>query len=235
MLTDLHLQKYLQGRLSAQEEKELEAMLEKNPALKQRLSELEDRGSVTRPMWERTRLDRKSRHGSRVRYTTVLPALLILLLIVTLSSHWFSKPGSNSTFMRIGGNGAAVELLYGTARGWRFLDAGFKAGDSLTFAIRDGEKYAIRIYGIYPGMPEPVAVEIWRSPGEQRYGSRDLEPVFSSSPREEKVNPRYFAVVYDTASLDQLSAEEVPSLLHDGSGGGRTPAFRYQVFRVPGS
>jgi hypothetical protein len=184
-------------------------------------------------MWERTLLDRKSRHGSRVRYTTILPALLILLLIVLLSSHWFSKPGNNSTFMRTGGNGAAVELLYGSARGWRFLDAGFKPGDSLTFAIRDGGKYAIRIYGIYPGMPEPVAVEIWKSPGEQRYGSRDLEPVFSSSPREVKANPRYFAVVYDTASLDQLNAEEVPGLLHDGSGGGRMPSFHYQVFRVP--
>ncbi len=137
MLTDLRLQKYLMGQLSSAEEKELEDLMEKNPELKQRLAELEERGLVTRPMWERSQLERKSRRGSKVRYTTILPALLILLLVMMLAAHWFAKPGGNSTFIRAGGNGTAVELLYGSARGWRHLDAGFKPGDSLTFAVRD--------------------------------------------------------------------------------------------------
>ena len=233
MLTDLHLQKYLQGRLSPHEERELEVMLEKNPALKQRLAELEERASVTRPMWERTQLERKSKRGSKVRYTTLLPGILILLLIVGLSSHWFSKPGANSTFMRTGGNSTSVELLYNTAQGWRYLDAGFRPGDSLTFAVRDGEKYGVCVFGIYPGMPEQVAGEIWNSPAGQRYGIRDVKPVFSSRAPHETVAPHFLAVVYDTGSLESITAEDLPGLLHEGGGGGRTPNFHYQVFRVP--
>ena len=232
VLTDLHLQKYLQGRLSAGEERELEALLEKNPDLKKRLEELEARGSVTRPAWERTLLDRNSRRGSRVRYATILPALLILLLIVALSSHWFSKPGSNSTFLHAGGNGTAVELLYYAAQGWRYFDAGFRTGDSLTFAVRDGGKYAVRIFAIAPGMPEPVAEEIWGSPSAARYGSGDAKPAFAYA-RPQANTARFLAVVYDTGSLASLSAEELPGLLREGGGGGRVAAFRYQIFHVP--
>ena len=42
MLTDLHLQKYLQGMLSKRDEAELEAILEKNPEMKARLEESEE-------------------------------------------------------------------------------------------------------------------------------------------------------------------------------------------------
>jgi hypothetical protein len=241
MLTDLRLQKYLLGQLSAKEEKELEALLEKNPDLKRRLGELEERGLVTRPMWERAHLERKSRRGSKVRYTTILPALLILLLVLILASHWFSRPGRNSTFIRTGGNGVAVELLYRSAQGWRYLDAGFKPGDSLTFSVRDDGKYSIRIFGIYPGAPNPLAEEIWKSPQGARYGSRDAEPIFSSLPppspiqtqRDSKTLPRFLVVVYDTGSMESLALEDLPALLRDGGGGGHIPAFHYQIFNVP--
>jgi len=241
MLTDLRLQKYLLGQLSSEEEKELEELLEKNPELKRRLGELEERGLVTRPMWERTHLERKSRRGSKVRYTTILPALLILLIVLMLASHWFSRPGGNSTFIRLGGNGVAVELLYGSAQGWRYLDAGFKPGDSLTFAVRDDRKYSIRIFGIYAGMPEPVAEEIWKSPESARYGSHDAEPIFPSLPppsptqpqRDLKTPPRFLVVVYDSGSLESLTLEDLPALLREGGGGGRVPAFHYQIFNVP--
>jgi hypothetical protein len=236
MLTDLRLQKYLLGQLSSEEEKELEALLEKNPDLKRRLAELEERSLVTRPMWERAHLERKSRRGSKVRYTTVLPALLILLLVLMLAAHWFSRPGGNSTFIRAGGNGVAVELLYGSAQGWRYLDAGFKPGDSLTFAIRDDGKYSVGVFEIYPGIPEPFVEEVWKSPEGARYSRRDAEPIFSSLPqsgRELKTFPSYLAVVYDTGSLASLAPEDLPALLREGGGGGRNPAFRYQIFNMP--
>jgi hypothetical protein len=239
MLTDLRLQKYLQGQLSSEEEKELEVLLEKNPDLKRRLGELEERGLVTRPMWERSLLERKARRGSKVRYTTILPALLILGVVLMLASHWFSKPGGNSTFIRAGGNGVAVELLYSSPQGWRYFDAGFKPGDSLTFAVRDKGKYAVEVLGIYPGMPQPVVQAIWKSPEGQHFGTRDVEPVFSlpslslSSQPRTQTSPLYLTVIYDTGSLQTLAAEDLLSLLRDGGGGGRLPTFDYQIFHVP--
>jgi hypothetical protein len=235
MLTDLHLQKYLQGLLSEEEEKNVEALLEINPDLKKRLQELEERPSVGRPMWERKRLGRHAKRGSSVRYATVLPALLILLLIVVLSSHWFGKPGGNSTFIHAGGNATSVELLYNAPQGWRYIDAGFKPGDSLTFTVRDTGKYTVRVFGIYSGMPEAVAKEIWSSPEGLRFGSQDAEPIFSSLPASDSTRPRFLAVVFDTTTLTSLVPEELPQLLRNGGGGGRIPGFRYQVFRVPES
>lgn len=208
-------------------------MLEKNPELKKRLEDLEERSETsTRHMWERSHIGRKAKRGSRVRYTTILPGLLILLLIVVLASHWFSKPGENSTFIHVGGNGTAVELLYNSSEGWRYIDAGFRYGDSLTFSIRDAKKYSVRVFGIYPGIPEAVAEEIWKNPVGLKYGSAEIKPVFISKTSNTAV-PRFLAVVYDTVSLEPIAVEDIPGLLHDGGGGGRTPSFHYQVFRVP--
>ncbi len=188
-------------------------------------------------MWERTRFNRRTRHGSKVRYTTILPALLILVLVLVLASHWFGKPGGNSTFIHAGGNGTSVELLYNSSSknegGWRYIDKEFKPEDSLTFTVRDKGKYAIKVYGIYAGIPEPVAEEIWKSPAERRYSNTDPEPIFTSNPTQNKSAPQFLAVVYDTASLDALLAEDIPGLLHNGVTGGRTQNLHYQVFRVP--
>src|SRR6187549_3162215 len=138
MLTDLHLQKYLQGMLSKQDERELEAILEKNPEMKARLEVLKNQSEVLgKPAWQRILLEKGNRSGSRTRYTTLLPALLMLVVVLMVAQHWFSRPGENSTFTMSDGNGSAVELLYDAASGWRYLDAGYKAGDSLTFSIRD--------------------------------------------------------------------------------------------------
>lgn len=237
MLTDLYLQKYLQGRLSDQEAKDLEDLLEKNPELQKRLEGLQDNHhTVGRPVWERTHLERHNRRGSRIRYTTLLPGLLILVLVLMLAAHWFGKPGGNSTFIHAGGNGTAVELLYGTEGGWRYIDKDFRTGDSLTFIIRDGGSYSIKVFGIYPGLPDPVAEEIWESPGEKRFSRSEPEPVFPSrTPQGSQNSPKFLAVMYDTASLSALQPEEVPGLLREGGGGGRAPSFRYQVFRVPDS
>lgn len=232
MLTDLYLQKYLEGRLSPEDENELRLLLEKNPDLKTRLEDLEERSEASvRHMWERTHVGRNAKRGSRVRYTTLLPGLLILILVVVLASHWFSKPGENSTFIHAGGNGTAVELLYNSSEGWRYIDVGFRYGDSITFSVRDAGKYSVRVFGIYPGIPEMVAEEIWKSPVGLKYAGKDIKPVFTSK-ISNPASPRFLAVVYDTASLEALATEDVPGLLHNGSGGGRTPSFHYQVFRV---
>ncbi len=238
MLTDLHLQKYLEGRLSKKEEQELEVLLEKNPSLQQRLQELEARdNTVLRPRWERVFLNRGSRQGSRVRYSTILPALVLLLLLFALTAHWFGKPGANSTFLQAGGNGTAVDLLYHSAGdGWRYLDAGFHPGDSLTIAVRDTGHYAVRVFALYAGLPEPVAQELWSSPEDRRFGKGDPKPVFASRPHSAPPSlPRYLALIYDTGSVASFDSEDVVGLLRAGAGagGGRQPSFQYQVFRVP--
>jgi anti-sigma factor RsiW len=82
MLTDKRLKKYLEGLLNEDEAKELEKLIEKNPELqikleKMRLDEEPTVGSLRR----RHHLDQNLKRGSKVRYTTILPALLLLSLI----------------------------------------------------------------------------------------------------------------------------------------------------------
>ena len=233
MLTDLLLHKYLNGRLSREEEKDLEGLMEKNPDLLRRLEELRERGhSVTRPAWERIFLDRGARRGSRGRYTTLLPAFLVLVLVLGIASHWFSKPGRNSTFLHAGGNGTAVDLLYRSPSGWRYLDAGFRTGDTLTIAVRDGGRYAARVFAVRDGLPGPAAEELWSSPEGRRYAQGDPKPAFASSTRGAPA-PAFLAVTYDTASLAGFTPEDLMGFLRAGGSEGRHPGIRYQVIRIP--
>jgi hypothetical protein len=150
MLTDLHLQKYLDGELSEEDEKELEARLEKDPDLKARLEALENQSQVVgQHAWQRYRKGRHARRGSRTRYTTMLPALLFLIVVLMVARHWFVRPGENSTFTLSGGNGNAVELLYDAPTGWRYLDKEYAAGDSLTFSVRDTGSYHIAVAAVF--------------------------------------------------------------------------------------
>ena len=235
MLTDLRLRKYLLGRLSRSEEKELEALMESNPDLKSRLEELRHNERVAlRPAWERMILERNEKHGSRVRYTTILPALLMLVLILVLASHWFNKPGANSTFLLAGNTGSSVDILYGSKFGWRYFDAGFRPGDSLTFSVRDSGRYMVRIYGVYDGLPDPVVEEIWASSEGVRYSKHDAKPVFGFVPTSvPKSAPKYLAVVYDTATFHPPAEELLDLWTNDQSP--RAPSYRYQVLRVPES
>ena len=230
MLTDLRLRKYLEGRLSRRQEAEIEELLEKNPALRQRLEELGSREhSVSRPMWERLLLGRDARRGSRVRYTTLLPALVLLILVLAITSHWFGKPGASSTFTHVAGSGTSVDLLYNSPRGWRYLDAGFRPGDSLTIAVKDSGRYAVRVIGLGPE-PDAKAWFIWPGPASAFYGPKDPKPVFSSLPRGADA-PAFLAVVYDTSSLEDFALEQAPDFL-DGEGSARGAGYRFQVFRV---
>src|SRR5690606_4380114 len=162
MLTDLHLQKYLQGLLSDKESKELETILEKNADMRARLESLKNQSEVLgKPAWQRIHLDRRSRKGSRTRYTTLLPALLMLMVVLLVAQHWFSRPGENSTFIMSGGNGSDLELLYNSPKGWRYLDAGYQPGDSLTFSIRSDDRYHVAVVAIYGRGPDAEVVTAW--------------------------------------------------------------------------
>lgn len=256
MLTDLHLQKYLQGMLSKQDEKELEAILEKNPEMKARLEVLRKQSEVLgKPAWQRILLEKGSRRGSRTRYTTLLPALLMLVVVLMLAQHWFSRPGENSTFTMNEGNGTAVELLYNAASGWRYLDADYKAGDSLTFSIRDQGSYHVAVavaYGNGPDAevamslpdapdrvydrqsPKPVFLPA-RLPGHAGYGPGDSsreKPADAKDPSTTptRVAPSQIIVFYDESPLPELSGAFVRELLfsHGNERGGLD--FQYQVF-----
>jgi hypothetical protein len=249
VLTDLHLQKYLQGMLSKQEETELEAILEKNPEMKARLEVLKNQSEVLgKPAWQRIHLERGSRSGSRTRYTTLLPALLMLVVVLMVAQHWFSRPGENSTFTMSDGNGSNVEILYNAKSGWRYLDADYSAADSLTFSIRDEGRYHIAVAAVYGRGQDAEVVMVLPDAPERIFDQRSVKPVFLPASKTTAavpgtadsgraalagsgpIAPSQIVVFYDDAPLPELSGARVLDLLfsHGNERGGLD--FQYQVF-----
>ena len=242
MLTDLHLQKYLDGELSEEDEKELEAQIEKNPELKARLEAMENQSQVLgQHAWQRFRKARNERKGSRTRYTTMLPALLFLIVVLMVAEHWFARPGENSTFTMSGGNGSSVELLYDAPNGWRYLDKGYEPADSLTFSVRDGGKYHVAVAAVYGLGPDAEVVMAWPDAAERAYDQKSAKPVFLPRSRAASADtvsrdgtggiaPSQIVVFYHDAPLPELPAARILDLLasHGSEQGGAE--FRYQVF-----
>lgn len=252
MLTDLHLTKYLQGLLSDKESKEVEAMLEKNPDMKARLEVLKNQSEVLgKPAWQRIHLERGNRTGSRTRYTTLLPALLMLLVVLMLAQHWFARPGENSTFTMSGGNGSGLELLYDSPDGWRYLDAEYKPTDSLTFSVRDEAKYHVAVAAVFGRGPDAEVVMAWPDAPDRVYDSKSPKPVFlpksgsvfsiksgngsldsvqAGQAGPQGVAPSQILVFYDDALLPDLPGSRILDLLssHGNERGGLE--FQYQVF-----
>jgi hypothetical protein len=260
MLTDLHLQKYLQGMLSKQDEQELEAILEKNPEMKARLEVLKNQSEVLgKPAWQRILLEKGNRSGSRTRYTTLLPALLMLVVVLMVAQHWFSRPGENSTFTMNEGNGSAVELLYNAASGWRYLDAGYRPGDSLTFSIRDQNSYHVAVAAVYGSGPDAEVAMSLPDAADRTFDQKSPKPVFlpasksaaapngatqdvSAEPTESAadpmassveatpVAPSQIIVFYDDNPLPELSEARVRELLFSHGNERGGLDFQYQVF-----
>ena len=231
MLTDLHLQKYLQGLLSEEENREVEAMLEKSEDMRAKLEALKNQSQVLgKPMWQRVLLEKKTRRGSRTRYSAILPALLLLVVILMVSGHWFSRPGSNSTFTLSGGNGSAMELLYDSKTGWRYLDAGFQPGDSLTFSVRDEHSYRAAVVAVYGAGSEAQVKTLWESGPDRSFGKSTAKPVFALDRAGNPGLPRQFVVFYDEIPLPELPPARVLDLLaYQGNERGGLE-FHYQVF-----
>lgn len=232
MLTDLHLQKYLDGELSEADEKELEARLERDPELKARLEALENQSQVVgQHAWQRFRKARHTRRGSRTRYTTMLPALLFLILVLMVARHWFARPGENSTFILSGGNGKAVEVLYDSPNGWRYLDNAYAAGDSLTLSIRDGGTYHVAVAAVFGAGPDAEVVLAWPDAPDRAYGPKAKPPVFLPVSRAAPgVAPSRIVVFYDASPLPELTAARVQDLLASRGNERGGLDFRYQIF-----
>jgi hypothetical protein len=232
MLTDLRLQKYLQGLLSEEDAKEVEALVSKNPDMQARLEALKNQSEIVgRPMWQRVLLDRKTRHGgSRTRTTILLPLLIVVAVILLLGGHWFSKPGTNSTFTMAGGNGTALELLYNSSTGWRYLDAGFRGGDSLTFSIRDSGRYHVAVHAIFGSGREAEVVPIFQGGPEKRFGKEGEKPVFVAGKADDAPRPAQILVFYDDTPLPDLSAARVLDILETKGNERGGMDFRYQIF-----
>lgn len=230
MLTDLRLQKYLQGLLSEEDAKEVEALLEKNPEMKARLEALKTQSEVLgKPMWQRVLMERKSRNGSRTRSTILLPLLLIVAVVLMLSGHWFSKPGENSTFTYAGGNGTALEMLYDSKTGWRYLDAGFRGGDSLTFAVRDSGGYHVAVMSIFGRGRDAEVVPILGA-SSQRYDKASPKPTFLPGDSAHSQRPSQIIVFYDDTPLPELPATRVIDILETKGNERGGMDFQYQVF-----
>lgn len=232
MLTDLRLQKYLQGMLSEEESKDVEALLAKSPELRERLEALKAQSDIVgRPMWRRVLLDRKSRRsGSRTRATILLPLLVVVAVVLMLGGHWFSRPGENSTFTLAGGNGTSLELLYNSATGWRFLDAGYRAGDSLTFSIRDSATYHVAVMSVFGRGPDAEVVTAFPDAPDRRFDRRAAKPAFLAGDGKRPERPSQIIVFYDDTPLPELPATRVLDILESKGNERGGMEFQYQVF-----
>lgn len=231
MLTDLRLQKYLQGLLSEADAREVEALVARNPDMQARLEALKSQSEIVgRPMWHRVLLDRRTRHGgSRTRTTILLPVLVIVAVVLMLGGHWFSKPGENSTFILSGGNGTALELLYNSNTGWRYLDAGFRGGDSLTFAVRDSGIYHVAVQAVFGRGRDAEVLPLFAG-GEARFGKEGAKPGFLADRGEAGRRPSQILVFYDEAPLPDLPAARVLDIVETLGNERGGLDFRYQVF-----
>ena len=232
MLTDLHLQKYLDGELSEEDEQELEARLGKDPELQARLEALESQSQVVgRHAWQRFRKGRRARRGSRTRYTTMLPALLFLILVLMVARHWFARPGESSTFTLSGGNATGIELLYDSPKGWRYLDQEYGAGDSLTFSVRDTGTYHVAVAAVYGTGPDAEVVEAWRDSPDRAYARGSRKPVFlPASQAAPGAAPAQIAVFYSAEPLPGLSSQRILDLVLARGIEPDRLGFKYQVF-----
>lgn len=230
MLTDLHLHKYLEGLLTDKESKEVEAMLEKNPVMRAKLQLLKDQSQILgKPTWQRVLLDRSTRKGSRTRYTTLLPALLMLMVILMVTQHWFARPGENSTFTMSGGNGKSLELLYNSSLGWRYLDKDFKPSDSLSIAVRDTGNFHVAVFAIYGRGTEAEVHSLFSADSDKTFSKSTAKPVFVLK-EAASVAPNQIMVVYGSAPLPALASHDVMDILTTQGNERGGLDFQYQVF-----
>lgn len=241
MLTDLHLHKYLEGLLSDQESEEVEKLLAKNPDMQARLEALKNQSQVLgKPTWQRVLMERHTRRGSRTRYTTLLPALLMLMVVLMVTRHWFARPGENSTFTMSGGNGSALELLYNSKNGWRYLDAGFLPSDSLSISIRDSAAYHVSVMAVYGRGSDAEVATVLKDTVDRTYSrASSSKPVFSLRSKDPSTHTAtnspdltstQIIVFYDDTTLPDLSSAMVLDILasHGNERGGLD--FQYQIF-----
>ena len=228
--------------LSDKESEEMEKLLAKNPELQARLQVLKNQSLVIgKRSWQRVLLDRGSRRGSRTRYTTLLPALLMLMVVLMVTRHWFARPGENSTFTMTGGNGSGLELLYNSKSGWRYLDAGFQPSDSLSISIRDTGTVHVAVIAIYGHGPEAEATIILPDAADQIFSHNSPKPVFTlsaasaaspqhvaSSHLEEA--PSQIVVLYDVKPLPTLNGPLVLDIVASQGNERGGLDFKFQVF-----
>jgi len=239
MLTDLRLQKYLEGRLNAQESRELEALLEKFPEMRERLDALkaEGEGAHIGHLRRRRHLEPKVNRGSRIRTGTVLPALVLLLIILGLASHWFSRPGANSTFSLQASTGHTVELLYESGQGWRYFDAGFKPGDSLSFSIRENGSWHVAVMAVEVYGRQARLLPIWEDDPAKIFTKKDVKPIFPSLPDAlgDAIDPkalRHYVAFFSSEPLPDFQPDEAADILQGIMPQRDAASYRFQVFSV---
>ncbi len=228
MITDLHLQKFLEGRLSVDESEAVREMLKKSPELQERLDALEGRSQIVgRSRWARLFLDRKdTRRKSKWTY---LPIVILILFIFSLAGHWFSRPGDNSTFTYQAGNASAVELLYDGEQHWRYLDLRYSPTDSLTFSIRDKGRYYVGVYALYNRDGNPEVIPVFS--GVEPFARSGNMPKFMLQDHDgnpASTAPDHFLVAYHADFLPRVQPEIIPFLWSQGA----SPGFHFQIFSL---
>jgi hypothetical protein len=241
MLTDLRLQKYLEGRLSPQERRDFEELLEKSPEMRARLEVLKEESEGPHLGHRRFRhhLKPDSKRGSRVRTGILLPALVVLALILALASHWFVKPGTNSTFVLQGSTGHSVELLYESPQGWRYFDAGFHIPDSLSFAVRDSGQWHIAVMVVEVVGKEARLLPVWRANDSLTFSKEGRKAIFGSIPQgfpmEDSARVTallHYVAFFSQEVLPEFREDEASDILQGVIPQRDASSYRYQVFSV---
>ncbi len=231
MITDLHLQKYLDGRLSESETQAVAEMLAKSPELRERLAALENQSQIVgRPRWARLLLDRKDLARRKSKWT-YLPIVILILFIFSLAGHWFSRPGDNSTFTYQAGNASSIELLYDGDNRWRYLDLRYQLNDSLTFSIRDEGRYFVGVYALYgsEGDGDVKMLRVFTS--DQAYSRSETIPTFLLPPpmgSNTSTAPDHFLIAYHREFLPEISPEILATLWTSDA----APPFKFQLFSL---
>ncbi len=232
MITDLRLQKYLEGLLSKEETEYVEAQLSKSEEWQARLEVLQNKPQVfARPIWQRVLMHRKQYTGSKMRFNSVMPILLLIVILVAISGHWFAKPGSNSTFILQDGNASSLELIYNSAQGWHYFDANFSVQDSLSFSIHDSGSYYVQVLGVYEKNQALHTFSIWED-SSRAFVKADKKPEFALLKNSKKdFVPKFFLLVYDRKPLPHWDEATLLQWLTTKSSPRMAP-FLFQIFHV---
>jgi hypothetical protein len=233
MIAERRLRKFLEGELSEAAEAEVKAWIEKNPDVQILHDKLVAEYENGPSLFHRKRAKPHPRRGSRIRASTLLPGLGALILVLVLAQHWYSRPGSNSTFTFAGGNGQDVDLLYLSKSGWRYLDADFRYSDSLAFKNSGPRPIFFSVWGIWAKEDQPHALKLYKpdSPLEPGTDSERTTAIQNQLPANTTL--RYLSIFYDSLPLPDLEGDQVIRQLSADESSPLPLPYRYQAFAVP--
>ncbi len=235
MLSDLHIRKFIEGRLSREETLALIKEIKQNPALRERYDRLrEDNTIVRRSWWRRLLVEKKKADSSNLRYAFFLPAFFGLTLCLVLGLHWLGGSGS-STFTLLSANHQGLELLYQAKDGWRFFNQDFVPSDSLGFSVRDEGMYHTALYLLWKDSNNVHSRLAWYSQSSPLSQKKE-SPRFALSPGIQQIIQKEaspcFLIFYGKEPIDSLSENTLAEAFEQGRLSKWTPGDTARFYQL---